>query len=137
MDQKEHMPAALHVFLSATDISHGDCKEYTHVISNSQRNGYLALCQIMRLAHPLMGQVTAQKEKLQYRKSKPFSEHLSHYIDYFQSEACSGLHYWLNKRVVLVISHLHLTWQDNMKKKYNQLVPQNSIIPPVPLECHL
>jgi hypothetical protein len=83
MAKKELMSTALHGLLSATDMFLGDCKEYTHLISNSQINGYLALFQIRRLAHPLMGQVTGQKEQPQQRKSQPFSEHISHDLDYF------------------------------------------------------
>jgi hypothetical protein len=137
MERKELMLAALRGLLSATDMFHDECKEYTHLISDNQGNRYLVLYQIVRLTHPLLGQVTAQKEQPQPRKSRPFSEHISQYIDYFQSEACSGHHYPLNERVILILSRLHLTWRDVMKKKYTQLVPQNGIIPPVPLECHL
>jgi hypothetical protein len=97
MDRKEHMSDALHGLLSATDMFLGDCKEYTHLISNSQSNGYLALFQIVRLTHPILGQVAAQKEQPQQRKRQPFSEHVSHYLDYFQSEACSGSYYPLNE----------------------------------------
>jgi hypothetical protein len=64
----------------------------------------------MRLAHHLLGQVTAQKEQPQHRKIQPFSEHISHYIDYFQLEACSGRHYTLNEWVILIISRLHFAW---------------------------
>jgi hypothetical protein len=83
MTKKELMSAALHGLLSAMDMFLGDCKEYTHLISNRQSNGYLALFQIVHLAHPLLGQVTAQKEQPQKRKSQPFSEHISHDLDYF------------------------------------------------------
>jgi hypothetical protein len=89
---------------------HGDCKEYTHLISNSQENGYLALYQIVHLTHPLLGQITDQKEQAQHQNSQHFSEHISHYIYYIQSEACSGRHYPLNERVILILGHLHLTW---------------------------
>jgi hypothetical protein len=130
MDRKDLMLSALHGLLSATDMFHGDCKEYTHLISNSQGNRYLALYQITRLAHPLLGQVTAQNEQPQHCKSQPFSEHISHYIDYFQSEARSGCQYPLKKQVILIISRLHLTWRDATKKKYNPLVSQNGITPP-------
>jgi hypothetical protein len=58
MDRKELMVAVLHGLLSATGMFHGDCKEYTHLISHSQGNGYLALYQIVRITHPLLGQVT-------------------------------------------------------------------------------
>jgi hypothetical protein len=137
MDREDSMSAALHGLLSAHEIIIGDCKELTHMITNSGGNGYLALYQIARLAHPLLGQVTAQKEQPQHRKSQSFAEHISYYLDYFQSEACSGRHYILNERVLLIPGRLHPTWRDVMKKKYMQLVPQNGIIPPIPLECHL
>jgi hypothetical protein len=97
----------------------------------------MALHQIMRLAHPLLGQVTTQKEHPQQCKIQPFSEHISHCIDYFQCEACYGHHYPLNEWVILIISRLHLIWRDATKKKYIHLVPRNGIIPPVPLEFHL
>jgi hypothetical protein len=44
----------------------------------------------------------------------------------------------MNERVILIISHLHLTCRDATKKKYTQLVPQNGITPPPVLqEYHL
>jgi hypothetical protein len=79
--------------LSATDMFLGAYKEYTDLISNSQSNGYLVLFQIVCLAHPLLGQFTAQKEQPQQHNIQPFSELISHYLDYFQSEACSGRYY--------------------------------------------
>jgi hypothetical protein len=91
----------------------------------------------VRLAHPLLGQVTAQKEQPQHRKKQSFLEHISHYLNYFQSGACWGHHYPLIERVLLIIGRLHLTWRDAMKNKYTQLVPQNGTIPPNPLQCHL
>jgi hypothetical protein len=115
----------------------GECKEFLNLIANSQGNGYLALYQIPHLAHPLLGQVTVHKEQPQHHKSQSFSEHISHYINYFQSETCPCRHYPLNERVILIISRLHITWRDVVKKKYIQLVPHNGIIPPVPLECTL
>jgi hypothetical protein len=137
MDREDSMSAALHGLLSAHEMFLGECKERTHMITNSGGNGYLALYQIARLAHPFLGQVTAQKEQPQHRKSQSFAEHISYYLDYFQSEACSGQHYPLNEWVLLILGRLHPTWRDVMKKKYMQLVDQNGITPPVPLECHL
>jgi hypothetical protein len=78
MDHNELMSAVLHGVLSATYVFHGDCKEYAHLISNCQGNGYLDLYQIVHLTHPLLGQVTVQKEQPQHRKIQPFSEHISH-----------------------------------------------------------
>jgi hypothetical protein len=131
------MSAALHGLLSSMDMFHGDCNEYTHLISNSQCNGYLALYHIVRLTHHLLDQITPQKEHPQHRKSQPFSEHISHNIDYFQSEACFWRYSSFNEWFILIISRLHLTWQDATKKKYTQLVPQNGITPPFLLEYHL
>jgi hypothetical protein len=109
MDCEDSMSAALHGLLSAHEMFLGDCKELTHMITNSGGNGYLALYQIARLAHPLLGQVTAQKEQPQHQKSQSFAEHISYYLDYFQSEACSGRHYPLNERVLLILGRLHPT----------------------------
>jgi hypothetical protein len=61
MDRNELMSAALHGLLSATDMCLGECKELTNLIANSQGNGYLALYQIVHIAHHLLGQITAQK----------------------------------------------------------------------------
>jgi hypothetical protein len=137
MDRADSMSAALHVLFSAHTMFLGDCTELTHMITDSGGNGYLALYQSARLAHPLLGQVTAQKEQPQHRKSQSFAEHISYYLDYFQSEACSSQHCPLNERVLLILGRLHPTWRNVMKKKYMQLVPHNGIIPPIPLECHL
>jgi hypothetical protein len=90
MDCVDSMSAALHGLLSSHEMFLGECKELTHMITNSGGNGYLALYQIACLAQPLLGQVAAQKEQPQHRKSQSFAEHISYYLDYFQSEACSG-----------------------------------------------
>jgi hypothetical protein len=108
MDREYSMSAALHGLLSAHEMFIDDCKELTHMIMNSGGNGYHTLYQIARLAHPLLGQVTAQKEQPQHRKSQSFAEHISYYLDYFQSEACSSRHYILNERVLLILE-IHAT----------------------------
>jgi hypothetical protein len=43
-------------------------------------------------------------------------EHVSNCLDYyFQTEACSGRHYSIDERVILIICRLHLQWRDAMK----------------------
>jgi hypothetical protein len=82
----------------------GECTEFSHLITNRQGNGYLALYQIVRLVHPLLGQTTTQPQQ---KRSQPFSEHVSNYLNYIQREACSGRLYSLKERVMLIISRLH------------------------------
>jgi hypothetical protein len=88
----------------------GDCSEFAHLTTNSQGNGYLALYQIVRLVHPILGQTTTQPQQPQQKRHQHFSEHVSHYLDYFQTEACSGRFYSLNERVILIVSRLHIQW---------------------------
>jgi hypothetical protein len=131
------MSTVLHSLLSCTGIFKGDCEE-RHLISNSKGNGYLTLYQIVHMTHPVLGQTTAQPvHPLHTTKTQPFSEHVAHYLDYFQSEECSGCLYSLNERIVLIISRLHPDWRTTMKKKYTNIILQNGVIPSIPLECHL
>jgi hypothetical protein len=131
------MPAAIHSLLSSTGIFKGECEEFGHMVSNSEGNGYLALYQIVRLVHPVLGKISAQPPKPQQKKAQPFAEHIANYLDYFQSELCSGGTYLTNERVIIVLSRLHPTWRDAMKRKYTTLVPQNGVIPPIPMEFQL
>jgi hypothetical protein len=70
-------------------------------------------------------------------QSLSLTEHVSNYIDYFQSKACSGRNYALNEQVILILGRLLPNWWDLMKLKYTQLVPQSGPASNVPLECRL
>jgi hypothetical protein len=70
--------------------------------SNSEGKGYLALYQIVRLVHPVLGQTTAQPAQPQQKKAQPFAEHIVNYLDYFQLELCSSRTYSTNERVILI-----------------------------------
>jgi hypothetical protein len=106
-------------------------------VSQTVKEMVIWLCTISCASHILFWAKSPHRRNIHnIEKIQPFSKHISHYIDYFQSEACSVHHYPLNEWVILVISHLHITWRDAIKKK-TQLVPQNGIIPPIPLEFHL
>jgi hypothetical protein len=131
------MSAAIHSLLSSTGIFKGECKEFLHMVSNSEGNGYLALYQIVRLVHPVLGQTTAQPPQPHQKKAQPFAEHIANYLDYFQSELCSGRTYSTNEHVILILSRLHPTWRDALKLKYTMLVPQNGAIPPIPMKYQL
>jgi hypothetical protein len=89
---------------------------------------------MVRFINPLLGQT---KTHPQQKRHEHFSEHVSNYLDYFQTEACSGSHHSLNERVILVISRLHLQWRDAMKRYYTQSVPHHGTHPQVPLDCSL
>jgi hypothetical protein len=85
LDRKDLMSAALHCLLSSPGMFTGDCAKFPHLISNSPGDGYLGLYQIVRLSHPLLGQCTVQPAQPQQKRNQPFSENISHCIDYFQS----------------------------------------------------
>jgi hypothetical protein len=70
-------------------------------------------------------------------ESPSIAEHIANYLEYFQSELCSGHTYSTNEHVILILSRLHPTWRDALKRKYTTLVPQNGAIPPIPMECQL
>jgi hypothetical protein len=123
MDNRDIMPAALNTLLSSKGIFKGECEDFTHIVINSSGDGYSALYNIVHMVHPLLGQVTTQPSQ---RKTQSFSEHVTNYIGYFQSESCSGRKYTMHKRVVLFLSRLHPIWRDTMQRKYKQLVPQGS-----------
>jgi hypothetical protein len=55
LDREDLMSAAINCLLSSPSMFTGECSEFTHLVTNSQGNGYLALCQIIRLVHPLLG----------------------------------------------------------------------------------
>jgi hypothetical protein len=133
LDRKDLMSEALHCLLSSQGMFSGDCAEFSNLISTSFRDGYLALYQIVRLVHPLLGQFTAKPAQPQQKRNQPFSEHILLYIDCFQSETCPSRLYSLNERIILILSRLHLVWRDVMKRKYMQLVPQHGTITFIPL----
>jgi hypothetical protein len=70
-------------------------------------------------------------------KAQLFVEHIANYINYCQSELCSGHKYSINERIILILSRLHPMWRDALKRKYNTSVLQNGAIPPITMECHL
>jgi hypothetical protein len=115
----------------------GECEELGHVVSNSEGNGYLTLYQIICLVRHVIGQTSAKPPQPQQKKAKSFAEHIANYLDYFQSELCSGQTYSTNERVILVLSRLHPTWRNALKRKYATLVTQNGAIPPIPMEFQL
>jgi hypothetical protein len=143
LNRHDLMSAAIHSLLSSTGIFKGEYEEFSHLVSNSQGNMYLALYHIVRLVHPVLGQTTAQPSQPhphphpQQKKAHPFAEHIAKYLDYFQSELCSGRKYSINERVILILSHLHPTWRDALKRKYTTLVSQNGAILPILMECQL
>jgi hypothetical protein len=53
------MSAAIHSLLLSNGIFKGECEEFGHIVSNSEGNEYLALYQIFRLVHPILGQTSA------------------------------------------------------------------------------
>jgi hypothetical protein len=118
LDQQDLTSAALRSLLSSTGMFKGDFDEFSHPISNIKGNGYLALCQILRMAHPVLGKTTAQPP---HSKNQPFSKHAENYLDYFQSEACSGQVYSLNERVILIISLRRSLSRDMVKGKYTHI----------------
>jgi hypothetical protein len=63
------------------------------------------------LVHPILGHTTAQSQQPHQKRHQCFSEHISAYLDYFQTEACSGRTYTTNERVLHIINRLHLTWR--------------------------
>jgi hypothetical protein len=98
------MPSALHSLLSCTVIFKGGCGELCHLVSNIKGNGYLALYQIFRMVHLVLGQTTYQPAQPLHTKTHSFSENVTNYLDYFQLKECSGRIYPLNERIVLIIS---------------------------------
>jgi hypothetical protein len=60
---------------------------------------------------------------------------VSNYIDYFQSESCSGHSYSTNERIILILSCLHPIWRGTIQRKYKQLVQKIGQSHAVPLEC--
>jgi hypothetical protein len=137
MDRQGLMSAALHALLSSQDIFKGDCTAFDHMISNTEGDGYLALYQLVRLVHPSLGQATAQPQQPIHKPTQDFAEHIANYRDYFQSEECSGRFYSLNEKIFSIITRLHPTWRDAMKRKYITMVPQDGAVTNIPLECHL
>jgi hypothetical protein len=135
LDKRDIMSAALNTLLSSKGIFKGECEYFTHIVINSSGDGYSALYNIVRMVHPLLGQVTTQPPQPSQRKTQSFSEHVTNYIGYFQSKYCSGRRYTMNERVVLILSQLHPIWRDTMQRKYKQLVRQGSSSLTVPLEC--
>jgi hypothetical protein len=95
------------------------------MISNIDGDVYLALFQLVRMFHPARGQATAQLQQPIHSRAQPFAEHISHGIDYYQSEECSGWLYTQSEKII----------RDAMKRKYMNMVPQNGPIPSIPMEC--
>jgi hypothetical protein len=58
-------------------------------------------------------------------------------MDYYQSEECSGRFYSDNEKVISIISRLHPTWRDAMKRKYINMVPQCGTVSTIPSECSI
>jgi hypothetical protein len=137
MHRQDLMSAALHSLLSSVGLFKADCEDFSHLVSNSNRNGYEALYQIVRLVHPVLGQTTAQPAQPMQKKTQSFAEHVVNYIDYFQSELCSGRHYSPNEQLIFIVSRLHPVWRDVLKRKYTQLVPQNGTATDIPMECQI
>jgi hypothetical protein len=67
-DRYDLMSAAIHSLLSSTGIFKGECEKFGHMVSNSEGNGYLALYQIVRLVHPVLGQTSTQPPQPNRRK---------------------------------------------------------------------
>jgi hypothetical protein len=137
LDQHNLMSAALHSLLSSAGLFKAECDNFSHIVSNSNGNGYQALYQIVRIFHPVLGQSTAQPAHSLQKKTKSFDEHVANYIDYFQSELCSGLHYSSSEQIILIISRLHPVWRDVIKRKYTQIMPQNGPVTAIPAECQI
>jgi hypothetical protein len=131
------MSATLHALLSREDIFKVPCTALTHLVSCIDGDGYLTLFQLVRMVHPAIGQATTQREQPSQLRSQPFAAHISRFIDYFQSEECSGRFYWENEKVISIISRLHSTWCDAMKLKYINMVPQCGTISSIPSGCSI
>jgi hypothetical protein len=118
----------------------GSCHVYLRVLgvcpSHFEQSG-------QRLSSPLPDRLAhssspwLDKDPAPAEAPSTFFERVLNYLGYFQTEACSGHHYSLNERVILVISRLHLQWRDAMKSRYTQRVPQYGTHPQVPLDCSL
>jgi hypothetical protein len=137
MDRVGVMSAALHALLSRNDIFKGACTAFAHTVSCTDGDGYLALFQLVRMVHPALVQATAQQEQPSQSRSQPFAAHICRFIDYYQSEECSGRFYTDNEKVISIISRLHPTWRNALKRKYLTLVPQCGATPKVPSECSI
>jgi hypothetical protein len=143
MHWQDLMSAALHSLLLSTGFFKADCEDFSHLLSNSNDNGYEALYQIVRLVHTVLGQTTAQPAQPRQKKTQSFAEHVENYIDYFQSELCYGCHYSPNEQLILIGSRLHPVCRDVLKRKYTLLVPQNDTATDTPhgmsdpnAQCH-
>jgi hypothetical protein len=90
LDKRDIMPAAVNTLLSSKGIFKGKCDNFTRIVINSSGDGYSALYNIVCMVHSLLGQVTTQPPQPSQRKAQSFSEHVTNYIGYFQSESCSG-----------------------------------------------
>jgi hypothetical protein len=90
LKRQDDMAAAITSILSSPGIFKGECEGFNHLVTNRQGNGYSALFQIVRLFHPVLGQMTAHPVQPMQKKGQPFTAHIATYLDYFQSELCSG-----------------------------------------------
>jgi hypothetical protein len=127
----------LHALLSWDDIFKGSCTALAHLVSCTDGDGYLALFQLMCMAHPALGQATSQREQPSQLRSQYFAAHISRFMEYYQSEECSGRFYSENKTVISIMSRLHPTWCDAMKRKYINMVPQCGTGSTIPSECSI
>jgi hypothetical protein len=107
------------------------------LVSCTDGDGYLALFQLVRMVHPALGQATAQREQPSQLRSQSFEAHISRFMDYYQSEECSGRFYSENEKVISIISRLHPTWRDTIKRKYSNMVPQCGTVSTIPSECSI
>jgi hypothetical protein len=137
LDRQDIMYAALHILLSSKGIVKGNCEYFSHLVSQSKGNGYLALYQIVRMVHPVLCQFTPNYSQPSQKKTQSFSEHVSNYDDYFQSESCWGRKYYPYEQVALILSRLHPIWKDAMQQQYKQLVPHGGPHQLIPMECNL
>jgi hypothetical protein len=78
--------AALHAMLSSNEIFKVECTTFTHKISNTNGDSYLALYLLMYMVHPVLEQAAVQPHQPLQLKTQSFSEHIPNYLNYFQSE---------------------------------------------------
>ena len=117
------MQAAIHSFLSHPDTFGGECAHFC-LITETTSDGYEALYNILRHAHPALGQVRKQAKQPIHKKSQEFLLYIGEYINYFQSELCENRPYDDNARVICILDNIHPYYQSTLKRRYLQLVPQ-------------
>jgi hypothetical protein len=77
MDRQGLMYAALHDILSSQDIFKGNCTAFVNMISSTEGYGYLAIYQLVRLAHLSIGQATSQPQQPIHKPTRDFAEHIA------------------------------------------------------------